>query len=185
MTQQVDLVVTRHQGLVEYLMREGIVDEGVRVVPHATADMLRGLRVCGVLPLSLAAHCAAVLVVPLDDLPREMRGRELSADEVARYAGPPTWYAVERLPSRQMECIAERILRICGVDLIGIGMPYGFGLDLLAVIERLRLLMRLDDRSSMAWAKACEDADDIGMFLGEKDFAQKIIAGLDAKKGES
>ncbi len=95
--QHVDLVVTRHQGLVEYLRREGIVDDGVRVVPHATPEMLRGLRVCGVLPLSLAAECEAVLVVPLDDLPREMRGRELSADEVARYAGPPTWYRVDRI----------------------------------------------------------------------------------------
>jgi CRISPR-associated protein Csx16 len=76
------LIVTRHPGLVEVLRADfGITG---KVISHATPEAIRGKRVVGVLPLDLAAEAASVTVVVLD-LPAEMRGKELTADEVRKY----------------------------------------------------------------------------------------------------
>lgn len=93
---KIDLVVTRHQGLVDYLIEEKIVTPDVPVLPHATAEDLRGKRVVGVLPIHLAAECERVVVIPLD-LPAELRGGELTADQVRKYASPPVEYSVCRI----------------------------------------------------------------------------------------
>lgn len=89
------VVVTRHEALVEYLVEAGIVDPGTPVIPHATEDHVRGRHVIGVLPLRLAALAESVTEIPLS-LPPEARGRELSLDEVRRYAGLPATYVVRR-----------------------------------------------------------------------------------------
>jgi hypothetical protein len=76
------LIVTRHPALVEVL-REDFGITGT-VLAHATPEAIRGRRVVGVLPLDLAAEAASVTVVVLD-LPAEMRGVELTADQVRQY----------------------------------------------------------------------------------------------------
>ena len=90
------IVVTRHQALLDYLVEEGIVTEDVPVLSHVTEDDVRGKHVIGVLPLRLAAAAAIVTEVPLD-LPQELRGKELSVEEVRKYAGPPRSYFVGRV----------------------------------------------------------------------------------------
>lgn len=87
------VVVTRHPGLVEYLREIGLVDEGAEVLTHASAEDVRGKRVIGVLPLHLAVEAESVTVVPLD-LPPELRGVELSVEQVRQYAGPAREYRV-------------------------------------------------------------------------------------------
>lgn len=87
------VVVTRHQGLVDYLRSEGLLPPGAEVVQHATPESIRGRHVIGVLPLTLAALAAKVTVVPLS-IPRELRGVELSEDQVRALAGPPETYVV-------------------------------------------------------------------------------------------
>jgi hypothetical protein len=87
------IVVTRHPGLVEVLREIGAVGLEVSVVAHASAADVTGRRVIGVLPLSLAALAENITEVVLD-LPAEMRGVELSADQVRKYMVGTRTYVV-------------------------------------------------------------------------------------------
>ena len=90
---KIDLVVTRHPALVEYLRELGLVKEGVEVVTHATPKMVEGRHVCGVLPHSLSCLTASFTEVPLRLTP-EMRGKELSLNTLREIAGKPVTYTV-------------------------------------------------------------------------------------------
>lgn len=86
-------IVTRHQGFVDYLLEEKVVSEGDYVViPHAAEEQVRGQDVItSGLPLKLAALCKSVTVVDLE-IPAEMRGVELTAQQMRDYAkGMDTW----------------------------------------------------------------------------------------------
>ena len=93
MTNQNTIVVTRHPALVSYLQEQGLVPAGVPVISHATPEQVRGRYVIGVLPLSLASLAESVTEVPLS-LPPELRGVELSLEQVRQYAGRPVTYQV-------------------------------------------------------------------------------------------
>jgi len=93
---RVEIVVTRHPGLVDYLREIGLADSKTEVIGHATPDLVRGKHVCGVLPHSLSCLCETFTEVPLA-LPAELRGVELTLDQVRRYAGAPVTYHVEVL----------------------------------------------------------------------------------------
>jgi len=88
------IVVTRHPALVAYLLENGHIDEGVRVLAHVEHNgQIRGRRVFGVLPLHLAVWAAEVVEVALE-IPQEMRGVELTLEHVRRFAGAVTRYIV-------------------------------------------------------------------------------------------
>jgi len=90
----VDLVVTRHPNLVEYLRLHGFVPPCLtEVVTHATPEQVRGKHVLGVLPHSLSCLCECFTEVPLN-LPPELRGKELSVADLEQYAGKPVTYRV-------------------------------------------------------------------------------------------
>lgn len=93
----IDLIVTRHEGLLAFLQEKGMATGTTAVMAHATAADVAGKKVCGVLPHSLSCLCASFTEVPLS-LPAEMRGKELTAEEVRQYAGEPVTYAVRVLP---------------------------------------------------------------------------------------
>ena len=88
-----DLIVTRHPGLVEYLCELGMVAKGVEIISHATAEAVAGKNVCGVLPHNLSCLCKTFTEVPLS-LPPELRGVELTLEQVRLYAGKPVTYTV-------------------------------------------------------------------------------------------
>lgn len=90
------VVVTRHPALVEYLTELGVVPAGTEVVTHATAEQVRGRHVFGVLPLHLAAEAASVTEVTLR-VPVELRGVELTLEQVRQFAGPLVEYNVSRV----------------------------------------------------------------------------------------
>lgn len=94
-----DLIVTRHQGLVDYLLNEKVITgtEMPEMISHvADPAVLDGKRVLGVLPLSLAVRCASVTELVLD-LPAELRGKELSVDQLREYSRGLKTYRVESL----------------------------------------------------------------------------------------
>jgi putative CRISPR-associated protein (TIGR02620 family) len=93
---RIDLIVTRHPGLVDYLREIGLADENSQVVAHATPENVAGKRVCGVLPHSLSCLCESFTEVPMA-LPQDLRGAELSLEQVRQYAGAPVTYSVEVL----------------------------------------------------------------------------------------
>jgi|SRR5882672_5387301 len=88
------IVVTRHQGLVDYLIDIGFINQETPVITHATVGDVKGKHVVGVLPMYLAQHCRAVTEVPMENLPLELRGKELTKEQVQQYAGKLTHYAV-------------------------------------------------------------------------------------------
>lgn len=94
-SRMIDIVVTRHPALVEYLQEKGLVGEDVEVLSHVSdpENELRGKIVAGVLPLHLAAHCVAVIEVPLNLTPED-RGKELSLERVREIAGPARAWSV-------------------------------------------------------------------------------------------
>lgn len=94
------LVVTRHPGLVEHLRNIGLIGADAQVLEHASEEDILGRDVIGVLPHSLSCLTTSFTEVPLN-LPAEMRGKELSAEDVARYAGEPVTYQVTRLKVTQ------------------------------------------------------------------------------------
>lgn len=81
---KVDLIVTRHAALKEFLISKGAADASTPVLPHASEEDVRGKEVAGVLPMHLAALTATFTTVELA-LPLEMRGRELTLDDMKRY----------------------------------------------------------------------------------------------------
>ena len=91
MANRIELVVTRHTGLVAYLVKHGIVSKDTPVLAHASAEDVRGKHVIGVLPLHLAAEASTVTEVPLA-LELEDREKELPMERVEQIAGKPVTY---------------------------------------------------------------------------------------------
>ena len=88
------LVVTRHKALFSYLLEKGIVAENTPVLTHVTSDEVKDHDVIGVLPLHLAALTKTVTEIPLN-IPKELRGKELTLTQVRQYAGNPVTYNIQ------------------------------------------------------------------------------------------
>ena len=88
------IVVTRHPSYTRHLVNIGLIEEGVEVVGHATPETVTGKHVItSGLPLHLAALAEKLTTVGLF-LPAELRGQELTLEQVAQYAQPPASYVV-------------------------------------------------------------------------------------------
>lgn len=92
--------VSRHPGAVGWAARKGVAVD--RLVAHLdTTEVQAGDVVIGTLPVNLAAEVCRrggrYLHLSLE-LPLEMRGRELSADDLERYGARLEAYAVEKTP---------------------------------------------------------------------------------------
>ena len=99
------IIITRHKALIEYIYEEAdkddghplyfdLVDKAHEVLEHvANPDYIVGKHIVGVLPLHLAAKAASITEVPLN-IPPEMRGKELSVDDLRAMAGDPVRYVV-------------------------------------------------------------------------------------------
>jgi putative CRISPR-associated protein (TIGR02620 family) len=114
------IVITRHPALVQYLTEAGIVPAGATCISHADASDVAGKHVIGVLPMRLAALAASVTEVPLD-IPAELRGHELTLEQVRQYAGEPVRYVI-RTEDRLVEeavALAHRCDRITGTTECG------------------------------------------------------------------
>ena len=82
------VVVTRHKALVEFLIKRKMIGANTPIIAHATEKDVLGKDVIGVLPLRLAALAASVTEVPMD-IPAELRGQELSLEQVEAFSGKP------------------------------------------------------------------------------------------------
>ena len=90
------LVVTRHKALADLLREKGIISGDCDYMEHAGVDDVQGRDVVGNLPLHLAAHCHTITSVAMS-VTLEMRGRELTLDELRKvYRGVYT-YRVEEV----------------------------------------------------------------------------------------
>ena len=93
------LIVTRHKSLVSYLLDKNIIKEGeYKLIEHADYKDVEGQNVIGVLPLQLASYAKSVTEIPLKLTP-EMRGKELTFEEVEKVAEEPVQYIVREVNS--------------------------------------------------------------------------------------
>ena len=88
------IVVTRHESLIEYLKEIKVIQDGdFQLISHATLEDVEGKDIIGVLPISLASHANTITEIPLN-VPMELRGQELTLDQVREFAGAPVTYKV-------------------------------------------------------------------------------------------
>lgn len=91
------VVVTQHPAFVEYGRELGIVVGDPVVIDHAVPEQLSGnLVITSGLPLDLASLAHAVVTIPLR-LPKELRGTELTIEQMRKYAKPPSTFVVRQL----------------------------------------------------------------------------------------
>ena len=92
------VVVTRQPTLIAYLREIGLLPDRYHIREHVTPDEVVGRDVISVLPLPLplVARAASVTEIPLD-LPKQLRGIELSLEQIREYAGKPAVYEVCRM----------------------------------------------------------------------------------------
>lgn len=96
----IDLVVTRHSALIEYLRELGICKISAITVTHADKKTVQGKHVAGSLPLSLSCECVSFTEIPLN-LPLGLQDKELtkelSLEQIRKYADKPQTYWVKKL----------------------------------------------------------------------------------------
>lgn len=79
------VIITRHEGLVELLKEEGLIPSKCKVLSHVEdPEQIKSRWVIGILPVHLAVH-TAIFSCPELELPLELRGKELSKDEMRPY----------------------------------------------------------------------------------------------------
>ena len=92
-------VITRHKALLAYLLDKDIIKEGeYKLIEHADYKDVECQDVIGVLPLQLASYAKSITEVPLNLTP-EMRGKELTFEEVEKIAEKPVQYIVREVNS--------------------------------------------------------------------------------------
>lgn len=84
------LIVTRHQGLVDWLRERGWTGDHI---PHAGAEEVEGRVVVGVLPMHLAALTSKFISATIK-VPVEARGREWSKEELEVWGCSLHWYII-------------------------------------------------------------------------------------------
>lgn len=99
---EVDVIVTRHPALVQYLKYDCNLDFApgwecvTHVAPEQEIELLSGKVVAGVLPLHLAALCEAV-IVPTIIVPPELRGMELTLTDLRNLGVTLETYKVSKV----------------------------------------------------------------------------------------
>jgi putative CRISPR-associated protein (TIGR02620 family) len=91
------IVVTRHQNVVQWLVKYGHVEPDVQVIAHANYKDIKNKEVFGVLPMFLAHAAGCVHHIDLNKLPAEKRGQELSVAEMEEYGAFLQSYKVLKL----------------------------------------------------------------------------------------
>ena len=89
------LIVARHPGVSKWLESQGIVGDSVEHVDNP--EQVRNKNVVGVIPFYLAAEANEVYSIDIPDLPREMRGKDLTPEEMDKYGATLTRYKVTKL----------------------------------------------------------------------------------------
>lgn len=100
-----DCIVTRHPGAAEWVQRR--LGRAVRVIDHLLPQEIEpGIRYHGVFPLNLAAdicragaQCWAISV----QLPSELRGHELSAEQLETLGARLVRYQVSEISTADLE----------------------------------------------------------------------------------
>ena len=91
------LVVTRYHALFQYLKEIGLIDEDTKVLSHAKGSDVIGRHVLGVLPYWLSSLAEKYTEVQVR-VPIEMKGKELTLEQMRFYSLKPKTYQVREVP---------------------------------------------------------------------------------------
>ena len=96
----IDIVVTHHNSLIEYLHEINFCKTNAITIKHADVKAIQGKHVAGILPHSLSCECISYTEIPLY-LPLGLQDKdlikELSLEQIRKYAGKPQTYWVKKL----------------------------------------------------------------------------------------
>ena len=123
---RIDVIVTRHPALIELLKEMKNFDvSDAKVLTHIEdSSIIEGKIVCGVLPHSLSCLCDKFIEIPLK-IPSDLRGKELSLDQMRQYGSNPVIYRVKLLPTGLLDTDITHSLRTLYGN-SGIYMPLPF-----------------------------------------------------------
>lgn len=95
------LVITKYASFVEYLKELGLIRDGeYETVQYATPANVTGRHVIGVIPLFLCALADRVTEVRVN-VPRYLRGTELTLEQVRQFGIPPITYRVTMIEGEE------------------------------------------------------------------------------------
>lgn len=95
------IIVSRHEALVEYIMKEsGLAGPETPVFEHVKINDVIGAHVIGNLPLHLAAEAKVVTTLDINTPPGK-RGFELSYAELKEYGVKISSYEIKRTTLKQ------------------------------------------------------------------------------------
>ena len=88
------IIVSRHQGLVEWLASRGITG---KVISHVNdINDIKNKHVYGILPLHLAAQCLSITTIDMN-LPADKRGADITLTEMDEYNATMSTYQVIKI----------------------------------------------------------------------------------------
>lgn len=90
------IIITRHIAMLKYLINKGLVDPNTEHKPFANKDDVKGKHVYGILPNRIAAYADRYTEVQLR-LPNDMRGKELTVEDIEFYALEPKTYIIREV----------------------------------------------------------------------------------------
>lgn len=90
------VIITRHKALVDYLIEKNIISKKTKTIEHATIEDIKDKHVIGILPLNLACYTSKITIIPLT-IPFELRGKELTLNDIKKYAGKIETYNVTKI----------------------------------------------------------------------------------------
>jgi putative CRISPR-associated protein (TIGR02620 family) len=90
-----NIIITRHKATVQWLNSQGIYGTVIDHVDNSNAHLLIDNDVYGAIPYNFAAKCNSITTVELPDLPKELRGKELTFEQLNKYAHLET-YSVKK-----------------------------------------------------------------------------------------
>lgn len=93
---KIELLVTRHNGVLNLFRESGMIKKDCRIIRHAHVHDVMGKHVAGIIPVPLASYCASYTAIEIQ-YPPELRGMELTEEEVRRYFRGFTRFKVEVL----------------------------------------------------------------------------------------
>ena len=92
------ILITRHKALVTYILKHLSKVGEIECVEHVTdPEQIRGRRVIGSLPLSMASLAKSITVISPVGLPHHLRGKDLTLPQLKKYMDKPRTYEIKEV----------------------------------------------------------------------------------------
>lgn len=91
------IIVSRHPGFVQYVKEQHWWAKDAEVVDHVDHHgIVQGKTVFGNLPLELAWHANDMMTLDLSGIPKHLRGKELTYEQIKQYQQGWHRYVIKR-----------------------------------------------------------------------------------------